>query len=376
MSVEIESLVSTNYGVVSPSDRLEKIINEDIPYVVIDNGRYEGIITKRMIFRSKLDPSKTKVKKVMRKFPVVNKGDDFVRVMAKFLETPAKVLAYYDGDLKGVIQEDDLLRKINEVYDTSKFKIRDVMTKEVITIQENETIGKAVYLLRENNISRLPVMNGEKMTGIVTNHDIITITIYPYERMKYNPKSKAEKIHTLDQPVKAIMTRDVVTLKEDDSIRDAIETIVSRNITGIPVLEEGSLRGIVTKTDIINYMYLMLKPDERRDIQIKLPDDLEEYREEVYDILEDFVNDFEKIQPIRMVFAHFKKQKAKFRGLPLIHVRLRILTDKDFVVASGETWGVEYALANALDKAERIILRNKSKGIEYMDKYLEKIDIE
>ncbi len=376
MNKELSNVVSYDYGIVGSNETLEKIVSKDEPYVVVDDGEYKGIITKRMIFRSKLDPNKTKVKAVMKKFPLLTPDDNLFRVMEKFISTPAKVLAYYEDGIKGVVLEDDLLKEINRVYNTSELKVKDVMTTDLITIQEDETIGKAIYLLRENNISRLPVMKEDKMVGIVTNHDIITITVYPYKRMKYNPKSKAEKIHTLDQSVRSIMTREVYSLSSNDSVKDAIDMIINQKITGIPVVDNGVLKGILTKTDIINYIYLMLKPKERKDIQIKLPDDLEEYREEVYEIIDDFVSDFEKIQPIRMVFAHFKKQKAKFRGLPLIHVRLRILTDRDFVVASGETWGVEYALANALEKAERIILRNKSKGVEYMDKYLEKIDIE
>ncbi|WP_456472219.1 CBS domain-containing protein [Methanocaldococcus sp.] len=135
------------------------------------------------------------------------------------------------------------------IEDLEKIKVREVMTKDVITINKDEYIVKAFEKMLKYKISSLPVVEGDKLVGIITTTDIG----YNLIKDKY----------TLETKVEDVMTKDVITVKEDESIIDAIKKMdVKGNeiINQLPVLnDEGKLVGIISDGDIIRLLSRLLK---------------------------------------------------------------------------------------------------------------------
>ena len=147
--------------------------------------------------------------------------------------------------------------------------VRDVMRKEVITCQIDDTIRTASSLLKEHNISGMPVMDGDRLAGIVTESDLLKLLELPEHRQGLWLPSPLEIIEIPlreligweeakkaltdvgDKPVHTIMTKHVHTISPDDSIADASTLITSHRINRLPVIENGELIGIVTRGDII-----------------------------------------------------------------------------------------------------------------------------
>ncbi|WP_457611778.1 CBS domain-containing protein [Methanocaldococcus sp.] len=135
------------------------------------------------------------------------------------------------------------------IEDLEKIKVREVMTKDVITINKDEYIVKAFEKMLKYKISSLPVVERDKLVGIITTTDIG----YNLIKDKY----------TLETKVEDVMTKDVITVKEDESIIDAIKKMdVKGNeiINQLPVLnDEGKLVGIISDGDIIRLLSRLLK---------------------------------------------------------------------------------------------------------------------
>ncbi|MDE2586089.1 MAG: IMP dehydrogenase [Betaproteobacteria bacterium] len=107
--------------------------------------------------------------------------------------------------------------------------------KDPITITPNMTIGEVVALTRQHKISGLPVLDGKKVVGIVTNRDL-----------RFSPK--------LDQPVTKIMTpkERLVTVKEGASIEEAKDLIREHRIERVLVVNDDfELKGLITVKDIL-----------------------------------------------------------------------------------------------------------------------------
>lgn len=146
-------------------------------------------------------------------------------------------------------------------------KIKDIMTRDVITVTRETTIKEVARLLVSHKVSGLPVVdeNG-KVIGVVSEGDLI------YQDMKLHTPAFLEilgGIIYLENPqrlghdlmkmtaskVGAIMTSKVFTINEDASVSDAATLMIEKKVNRLPVVDkEGKLVGIVTRQDLIKTM--------------------------------------------------------------------------------------------------------------------------
>ncbi len=124
--------------------------------------------------------------------------------------------------------------------------VRDCMTKKLITIDAETPIIKAFRIMKDNNIRRLPVMRNEKLAGVITDRDLKEAT--PSKATSLD----VHEIYSLlsEVKVKDIMSKDLLTIGPDESIEKAAMLMLSKKISGLPVIEAGNLTGVITQTDI------------------------------------------------------------------------------------------------------------------------------
>lgn len=127
--------------------------------------------------------------------------------------------------------------------------IGHIMTKQPVTVNTTQTLSEAYDIMKNMNIRHIPVVSGENLVGILTKSDL--------ERVSYVEPTETGAVETifydmfrLDQ----IMTKNVKTLDIDDSVKDAAEELSLGSYHALPVVEKGKLVGIVTSTDVINYL--------------------------------------------------------------------------------------------------------------------------
>ncbi len=112
--------------------------------------------------------------------------------------------------------------------------VKDIMSENVYHIHVPGNRVNAMELMREKNVSGLPVVkNGtKKLIGILTRSDLVR-----------NPD---------EEQIALIMTRDIITVNPEDDIKDAAKIMIKYNIRRVPVVDDGELVGLVTASDIIN----------------------------------------------------------------------------------------------------------------------------
>jgi acetoin utilization protein AcuB len=126
--------------------------------------------------------------------------------------------------------------------------VQDIMTPSPITIDPAEKVSKALLLMYDHEIRRLPVIEKGRLVGIVSDRDIKQ-TMGPPSNLK-GPLDDAEA----NLPVAAIMTRNPISIGPDDPVKVAIERILEGRISGLPVVNhEMQLVGIVSEIDIMEY---------------------------------------------------------------------------------------------------------------------------
>jgi len=114
--------------------------------------------------------------------------------------------------------------------------IRRKMSHRPITISPDKTVLDALDVMKQNSIRHLPVVDGKKFVGFVSEFDLREVRLLPL----------SEEIMVRD-----VMIKDPVTISPEESLEDAARLISKYKIGGLPVLENGKLVGVITSKDIL-----------------------------------------------------------------------------------------------------------------------------
>ncbi len=126
--------------------------------------------------------------------------------------------------------------------------VKNRMTKNPITITSNEPITDAVALMREKNLKRVPVVDGDKVVGILTQSDIQKVS-----PTKATSLSVFEINYILSKTtVKDAMTKKPIIIEADNLLEEAAVIMRQNRIGTLPVVENGKLVGIITESDIFD----------------------------------------------------------------------------------------------------------------------------
>ena len=135
------------------------------------------------------------------------------------------------------------------------------MSRHPLTIREDTPVNEALKRMREEKVRRFPVLNKKgEMVGIVSEKDLLYASPSPATTLSiYELHYLLSKI-----TVKEVMTKEVITVREDCPIEDAARIMVDNKIGGLPVVrEDGQLVGIITETDIFKIMLELMGAREQ-----------------------------------------------------------------------------------------------------------------
>ena len=129
--------------------------------------------------------------------------------------------------------------------------VKNWMSKEVITVGADDSMQNAIYILQEQNIKILPVMDDATLVGIISDRDL--------------KKASPSDATTLDMhellfliskiKVRDLMKKPVYTAKPDDTVEEAAALLLEKKISGLPVVDENNrLVGIITRSDIFRVL--------------------------------------------------------------------------------------------------------------------------
>jgi predicted transcriptional regulator len=124
-------------------------------------------------------------------------------------------------------------------------KVKDYMSAPIYVIERNEPIQRARNLMFKYGVGRLPVMDGDKMAGIVTKYDITN---------RLNQASPEWRRRPIDKvPIHLVMTENPITIFPDATMPQAAELLIENDISGLPVERDGEIVGMVTTRDMMRY---------------------------------------------------------------------------------------------------------------------------
>ncbi|HOB08599.1 MAG: CBS domain-containing protein [Limnochordia bacterium] len=146
--------------------------------------------------------------------------------------------------------------------------VRNFMTKDPITVSLDATLPSTADLMKQHNLKRLPVMDQDKLVGIITEKDVAKALPSPATTLsKYEINYLTEKIR-----VKDVMTKAVISVSPDTTVEEATMIMHEEDVGCLPVLENGKLVGIITERNIYNALTKLFgldRPGLRITVQVE-----------------------------------------------------------------------------------------------------------
>jgi CBS domain-containing protein len=115
--------------------------------------------------------------------------------------------------------------------------VRDAMTGDPRSIGATASVVEAALLMREEHIGSLPITDGEKLVGMITDRDITTRVV-------------AEAADPKVTSVEDVYSRDLVSVEPDNDLQEALQLMARHQVRRLPVVENDRLVGIVAQADI------------------------------------------------------------------------------------------------------------------------------
>ncbi|MBF7092707.1 CBS domain-containing protein [Flavobacterium sp. ALJ2] len=127
--------------------------------------------------------------------------------------------------------------------------ISHIMTKTVVTANDNDGLREVVEKLKKNTIRHIPIIRGKEVIGIINRTDINRLTFGAL----FEGQEEADETILDMLTITQVMTSKPITVSSDTIIRDLAEIFVKEEFHALPVVNNGELKGIVTTTDVVRY---------------------------------------------------------------------------------------------------------------------------
>jgi len=124
------------------------------------------------------------------------------------------------------------------------------MSKDLVTLNPTQSLYDAEKLFNKHSIRHIPVVEGERIVGVISRSDLLRISFADLNENEETVDSVVYDMYTIPQ----VMTRVPVSVESDATVKEVAEILAKQSFHSIPVVDNGKLVGIVTTTDLINYL--------------------------------------------------------------------------------------------------------------------------
>jgi|WetSurMetagenome_2_1015567.scaffolds.fasta_scaffold33869_2 CBS domain-containing protein len=275
--IKINEVMNPEVFVVQENDQVGHARNLMLSHgisrvVVVDrNGIPVGMVTEKDLTRKlkgngpkwKNRPiDKISIKRVMSSNPITaNPNDEIHTAIELLIKNNIGSIPIVDEDgIAGIITKTDLMKVYTDKL-RGKWNVSDLMTSDVITVNENHSIAHVISTMEEHEIGKIVVIRDSEPVGIITPENISFAQVedpetgVSVEKIYFirNSDGKSKRNVRLVSMMTAgdIMRNHLVKISRDDDAAIAADMMVENNISGLPVVDGNSLVGVITKSDLI-----------------------------------------------------------------------------------------------------------------------------
>ncbi|MDO5979849.1 HPP family protein [Flavivirga spongiicola] len=128
--------------------------------------------------------------------------------------------------------------------------VSEIMSRNIIALRRSDNLERAEMLFKRHNIRHIPVVSGESIIGMLSYTDLLRISFADATDDEGSVDTVVYNMFTIEQ----VMTKSLVSVSSDTTIKEVAEILAKNEFHALPIVDDSLLVGIVTTTDLINYL--------------------------------------------------------------------------------------------------------------------------
>ncbi len=143
------------------------------------------------------------------------------------------------------------MHRLKSIKMKKNVPVSKIMTKDLVTLTTIDDLVTAEELFKKHKIRHIPVVEGTSILGILSYTDLLRISFADaVDEQEESVDTMVYNMFTISQ----VMARDVISVSSKTTIKEVAKFLAKKEFHALPVVDDEKLVGIVTTTDLINYL--------------------------------------------------------------------------------------------------------------------------
>lgn len=344
--------------VLDGSESLSKALSQlDVsPAVIVTkNGKYLGIIDHRCLSEGIRDPHNVKCETLISKPPVLLQGAGVLECVDAFLLGHFKALPVLDEDKNplGITTRVELLKEMHGANLIPRMEVSELMSSPAFTIDEDELVGAAKTLLKENKAHRLIVTRKGRPIGVLSSYDFGSWSSKTNLSGGRKNIRLSEPINVDGMRISGFLRPDVTLVKKGATIEDAAKRMIEKDVSMAIIVSDNAPLGVLAAVDVFKKIQDEIA-DGKAPIQVSgLHEDDAGFYPRIQSKIGHVLERFGKSFNIRNPSAHIKKGKSVYL------VTVYVDTDEGHVSLKSERGSLQEAIDELAVELNEVLRKKK-----------------
>ncbi len=353
--MEVKEIMKRDLITIDPdakiSEAISKMRENDIQQLPVMSGnKYVAMLTYKNILRRGSVRTTSRVYNFSINTPKIDEKSEVVDAVKLIKESGLNSLPVFNKDkLTGILTRIDIIRNLNGIINNgNSIKNYEIMTSDVITVDEDEEIESSTEKIRSLDEYEIPVTKNGKLTGILRLKDIINNIIMDKQKISYGEFTSGKS--KIEITAKSLMSNSISST-EDADITETSNLMIKNHLHIMPITDRDSkITGVVGIMDILNSMET--ENEEGFFIEISgLNEDDRDLYDITYFLADKFINNISRITGSGGKLL-FNVRKYKTEGKGKYSVRTKFITPKIHLDLDDSSYNYGRCIKNILDRYE------------------------
>ncbi|ADD09042.1 CBS domain-containing protein [Candidatus Aciduliprofundum boonei] len=370
--IKVKDVMTKDVVVAKLGDTISKAISKmqehgfhELP-VVNDRGELVGYVNYRTLIRRKSLSLYSRVENIMVKPPVLDPDASIEDAVKLMIDAGYRSLPIVEKNkLVGIISRTDIIKLVPKMKDVANIPVEDVMTSEPELVEEDSPIQYAVDIMKKLGEMSVPVVDENRKLVGIVHMRDAAKAVWREKERASLGEVSGEK-KKVQILVKEIMVPPVY-VSEDSILKDAVEKMIEFHSSICAVIDKKSVPiGVISQRDVIE---AILREGKQEGVFVQITgldiEDMEPYQI-IYNMVEEFLHKINRFKEFKPQLLTFHVEEHHISGKEIKYsVRARLTTDRRLFFARSYDWNIYSAFKDVLEILERNVKKERDKLLEF-----------